>query len=182
MRTATVMSARHPETEIAPYLRGELSAGERARVAAHIAGCARCRADAEAFAAVLKTLASDVAQIAEPDWSAYRAELHRKIAARRDHPQTSRSGWWSPRIAWVSMATAGVAVAAVVLILTFSPRLQIGAPPVDQLAMEDAIGVTDIGLLRDYPVVEHLDLLENYDVIEHLDELTPTDTTNEKRS
>ncbi len=33
--------------------------------------------------------------------------------------------------------------------------------------------VTEIGLLRNYPVVEHLDLLENYDVIERLDELTP---------
>jgi anti-sigma factor RsiW len=176
------MRERHPETEIAPYLRGELSGDERERVAAHLAGCARCHDDAGAFAAVLKTLALDVAQIAEPDWSVYRAELHRKIAARRYRPQTSRAGWWSPRIAWASMATAGAAVAALVLILTLSPRSQLGAPPVDQLAMEDAIGVTDIGLLRDYPVVEHLDLLENYDVIEHLDEFTPTDTTNEKRS
>lgn len=176
------MLERHPETEIAPYLSGELSADERERVAAHLAGCARCRDDADAFAAALKALASDVAQIAEPDWSAYRAELHRKIAARRDRPQTLRARWWSPRIAWASMATAGAAVAAIVLILTLSPRSQIGAPPVDQLAMEDAIGVTDIGLLRDYPVVEHLDLLENYDVIEHLDEFTSTDTTNEKRS
>jgi len=176
------MSERHPETEIAPYLRGDLSAGERERVAAHIAGCARCRDDADAFAAALKTLACEVAQIAEPDWSAYRAELHRKIAARRDRPQTSRTGWWSPRIAWASMATAGAAVAALVLILTLSPRTRVGAPPVEQLAMADAIGGADIGLLRDYPVVEHLDLLENYDVIEHLDEFTPTDTTNEKRS
>ncbi len=176
------MLERHPETEIAPYLRGELGADERERVAAHLAGCARCRDDADAFAAALKTIAIDVAQIAEPDWSVYRAELHRKIAARRDRPQTLRARWWSPRIAWASMATAGAAVAAIVLILTLSPRSQIGAPPVDQLAMEDAIGVTDIGLLRDYPVVEHLDLLENYDVIEHLDEFTSTDTTNEKRS
>ncbi|MFZ1890346.1 MAG: zf-HC2 domain-containing protein [Candidatus Binataceae bacterium] len=176
------MTERHPETEIAPYLRGELSAAERERVAAHLAGCARCRDDAEAFAAALKMLATDVAQIAEPDWSAYRAELHRKIAARRDRPQTSSARWWSPRVAWASMATAGAAVAAIVLVLTLSPRTQVGAPPVEQLAMADAMGTADIGLLRDYPVVEHLDLLENYDVIEHLDEFTPTDTTNEKRS
>ncbi|MGH7781313.1 MAG: anti-sigma factor family protein [Candidatus Binataceae bacterium] len=178
------MSERHPQIEIAPYLRGDLSAGERERVAAHLAGCAGCRADADAFAAVLKSLASDVAQIPEPDWSVYRAELHRKIAARRNHPQTARARWWpwSPRLAWVSMATAGAAVAAIVLILTLSPRSQFGAPPVGLLAMEDAMGGADVGLLRAYPVVEHLDLLENYDVIEHLDEFTPADTTNEKRS
>lgn len=177
------MSERHPETEIAPYLRGGLSADEHDRVASHLARCARCRDDADAFTAALNTLASDVAQIAEPDWSVYRAELHRKIAARRDRPQTARVRWWSPpRIAWASMATASAAVAAIVLVLTLGPRSQIGAPPVEQLAMEDAMRTADIGLLRDYPVVEHLDLLENYDVIEHLDEFTPTDTTNEKRS
>jgi anti-sigma factor RsiW len=173
---------RHLESEIAPYLRGELSAAKRARVAAHLAGCARCRAEADAFAGALKSLASEVARLREPDWSAYRAELHRKIAARRDRPQSSRARWRQPRLAWASMATAGAAVAALVLFLTFSPRPQPGAPPVEQLAMEDAMGGADIGLLRNYPVVEHLDLLENYDVIEHLDEVTPTDATNENRS
>ncbi|MHB8384735.1 MAG: anti-sigma factor family protein [Candidatus Binataceae bacterium] len=176
------MRERHPETEIAPFLRGDLNPGDRARVAAHLAGCARCRADADAFAAVLKTIASDVAQIAEPDWSVYRAELHRKIAARRDRPQSSRRLSWSPRFVWASMAAAGAAVAATVLILTLSPGQQAATPPVEQLAMVDAMDGADVGLLRDYPVVEHLDLLENYDVIEHLDEFTPTDTTNEKRS
>ncbi len=39
--------------------------------------------------------------------------------------------------------------------------------------MEDVMSHTDVGLLRDYPVVERLDMLENYDVIEHLDELSP---------
>jgi hypothetical protein len=45
----------------------------------------------------------------------------------------------------------------------------------DQLAFEDVISRTDVGLLRDYPMVERLDMLENdsYEVIEHLDELTP---------
>ena len=32
---------------------------------------------------------------------------------------------------------------------------------------------TDLGLIRNYPVVEHLDLLEDLDVIEHLDEVAP---------
>ncbi len=176
------MRERHLETEIAPYLRGDLSASERVRVAGHLAGCARCRADADAFAAVLKTLAIDAARIPEPDWSAYRAELHRKIAARRDHLESSRARWRSPRLAWASMATAGAAVAAIVLVLMLSRPPQPGVPAVEQLAMEDAMGGADVGLLRNYPVVEHLDLLENYDVIEHLDEVTPADTANENRS
>jgi hypothetical protein len=46
---------------------------------------------------------------------------------------------------------------------------------VDQLAVNDVISRTDVGLLRNYPMVERLDLLENdnYEVIEHLDELVP---------
>jgi hypothetical protein len=40
---------------------------------------------------------------------------------------------------------------------------------------ENGIFDAGIGLLRDYPVVSHLDLLENYDVIEHLNELPEMD-------
>ena len=174
----------HLQSELAPYLRGDLSAAERECVARHLEGCARCRADADAFAAMLKTVALESAAFPEPDWSDYRAELYRKIAARRAATHTPvHARWWSPRLAWTSIAAAGAAVGAIVLVLTLGPRPEPGgAPPVEQLAMEDAIGAADVGLLRDYPVVEHLDLLENYDVIEHLDELTPADTINEKRS
>ncbi len=55
------------------------------------------------------------------------------------------------------------------LALSTGPR----PPGVDQLEVEGALADADIGLLREYPVVEHLDLLENYDVIENLDQLTP---------
>ncbi|HUY28362.1 MAG TPA: zf-HC2 domain-containing protein [Candidatus Binataceae bacterium] len=178
------MRYTHPRTELAPYLRGDLSAAERERVARHLEGCARCRADADAYAAVLKAIAFESAAISEPDWTDYRAEIHRKIAARRAPVSPERARWkLSPRLAWTSIAAAGAAVAAIVLLLMLGPRPEPGgAPPVEQLAMEDAIGAADVGLLRDYPVVEHLDLLENYDVIEHLDEFAPADTTNEKRS
>ena len=52
---------------------------------------------------------------------------------------------------------------------------------VDQLAMEQQAEPVDVGLLRDYPVVEQLDLLENYDVIEHLDQL-PAEHHHDTRS
>jgi hypothetical protein len=53
---------------------------------------------------------------------------------------------------------------------------------VDILAMEQSAEPVDVGLLRDYPVVEKLDLLEDYDVIEHLDEMPPADHHDDKRS
>ena len=175
------MREKHPQTEIAPYLRGDLSAAERDRLASHLARCDRCRADADAYAAVLKTIAADAARIPAPDWRAYRAELHRKLAARRNLVPGVPSRSWNQRLRWASIGTA-VAAAAVLLFLTILPHPQPGAPSVDQMAMEDAMGGADIGLLRNYPVVEHLDLLENYDVIEHLDEVAPTDTSDENPS
>jgi hypothetical protein len=58
-------------------------------------------------------------------------------------------------------------------------------PPVDQLAelapdespdvtIDQPVDSADIGLLRDYPVVEKLDMFEDYDVIEHLDKIAPS--------
>ena len=52
----------------------------------------------------------------------------------------------------------------------------------DQLAMEQQMSAADVGLLRNYGVVEKLDLLENYDVIEHLDELPSSDNNHDTRS
>ena len=52
------------------------------------------------------------------------------------------------------------------------------APGVDQLELQQELSSTDVGLLANYHVVEHLDLLENYDVIEHLDELGPGNRQN----
>ena len=48
--------------------------------------------------------------------------------------------------------------------------------------MEQPAEAVDVGLLRNYPVVEQLDLLENYDVIEHLDELPAAEHDHDKRS
>ena len=53
------------------------------------------------------------------------------------------------------------------------PRNQYTIPSEEQVAFEQPAGVVDVGLLRNYAVVERLDLLENYDVIEHLDQLKP---------
>lgn len=158
----------HPQTALLPYLRDELDADERTRVADHLQGCAECRESAESLAALSAELARQMERMPVPEWTAYRAQLHRKLAARE---QTAERRWWHPGLAWGALATAGVAVAALILVLTI--RSGPGTPSVEQLAMENEMAGADIGLLRNYPVVEHLELLEDYDVIEHLDELPP---------
>lgn len=176
------MFDRHPKTALAAYLHGDLAPAERERVRAHLVRCDRCRIDAAADAATLKALAQDAAEIREPDWCAYRAEVYRKIAARRIAARSARRPSWSPRIRWASTAAAGAIAAAIVFFLFIVRQPHPGVPPVDQLAMEDAMGSAEVGMFRNYPMVEHLDLLENYDVIEHLDEISPADTANENRS
>jgi anti-sigma factor RsiW len=158
----------HPQSALLPYLRDELDADERTRVADHLQGCAECRQSADSLAALSAELARRMERMPVPEWTAYRAQLHRKLAARE---QTAERRWWHPGLAWGSLATAGVAVAALMLVLTI--RSGPGTPSVEQLAMENEMASADIGLLRNYPVVEHLELLEDYDVIEHLDELPP---------
>ncbi|MGA6974357.1 MAG: anti-sigma factor [Candidatus Binatus sp.] len=180
------MAEIHPETELIPYLRGELSADERARVGAHLEGCAQCRASAEASSAILTSLARVVDEVRDPDWTAYRAELTRKLRARQVGNASLRGRWRSrradlrlPVFGWPSMALGTAAVAVLAIALVFHRGA--GMPPVpgvDQLELQQELGSADVGLLANYHVVEHLDLLENYDVIEHLDELGPGNSPN----
>ena len=180
------MAGIHPETEIVPYLRGELSADERARVGAHLEGCAQCRQSAEASSAILSNLAQVVEGVRDPDWTEYRGELKRKLRARqassttmRGRLQRMREDLRLPTFGWPSMATAAAAVA--VLAIAIVTHRGAGSPPapgVDQLELQQELSSTDVGLLANYHVVEHLELLENYDVIEHLDELGPGNPQN----
>lgn len=167
--------SHHPQTALIPYLRGELGEPQRERVARHLEGCARCREAADSSATVMRELARETANLVEPEWTVYRAELRRKLAARERAPR--RDPWWRPAragssLGWPSLAAAGVAVAALALVIAMRSG-GVAPPPVAEMAMEDAMSGADLGLLRNYPVVEHLELLENYDVIEHLDEIAP---------
>jgi putative zinc finger protein len=162
--------AKHPVTALIPYLRQELAAGERAFVALHLEQCAECRDLMNSLAEVSADLARLVEQIPAPDPSIYRAQLARKLAARQVAQARS---WWGLRFAWISFATVGAA--AIALILMLSLHRQPFTPSVEEFATENGIFDAGLGLLRDYPVVSHLDLLENYDVIEHLDELSAMD-------
>src|SRR5277367_123434 len=87
------MATIHPETEIIPNLRGELSADERARVGAHLEGCAQCRQTADASSAILSNLARAVDEVRDPDWTEYRAELTRKLRAKQAGSASIRGRW-----------------------------------------------------------------------------------------
>jgi anti-sigma factor RsiW len=180
------MAATHPENELIPYLRGELSADERARVGAHLEGCAQCRESADAAAAILSNLARVVDDVGEPDWTEYRAGLKRKLRASQAESASVRGRWrWRredlrlPVFGWPSMAVgvAAVAVLAIAIVMHRGAGSS-NAPGVDQLELQQELSSADVGLFANYHVVEHLDLLENYDVIEHLDELGPGDRQN----
>jgi anti-sigma factor RsiW len=161
------MWSRHPELDLLLYLRGELGTKQGERMRVHLEGCTRCREALASAEAVTQELARRLDQIQEPDWADYQNQLRRKLNARRGE----RVPRWRPGLAWASLATAAVATTAIVLAFALAPGSR--PPAVDQLEVEGALADADIGLLRDYPVVEHLDLLENYDLIENLDQLTP---------
>jgi anti-sigma factor RsiW len=174
------MAPTHPETELTPFARGELSAVERARVEHHLDDCAQCRDELSTLAATMQQVSSRLEELPAPEWSAYRRELRLRLASRKE----ARARWRRPALLWPSLATAGVGIAALILALTMRPAPpHPGAPgSVDILAMEQPAEPVDVGLLRDYPVVENLDLLEDYDVIEHLDEMPQSDHHDDKRS
>ncbi len=181
------MAGIHPDTELIPYLRGELSADERAQVGAHLEGCAQCRESAEASSAILSNLARVVDEVRDPDWAEYRAGLKRKLRASEASSGSVRKRWRLRREdlrlpvfgGWPSMAIGAAAVAVLAIaIVTHRGSGSPAAPGVDQLELQQDLSSTDVGLLANYHVVENLDLLENYDVIEHLDELGPGNPQN----
>ena len=79
------------------------------------------------------------------------------------------------------LTISAVAVLALAIVTHRGAR-SVPAPGVDQLELQQELSSTDVGLLANYHVVEHLDLFENYDVIEHLDELGPGDRQNHETS
>ena len=172
------MSATHPEIDLVPFFRGELNAAERDRVQHHLDECGQCRDSMSALATTLQRVSGRLEELPTPEWSAYRRELRLKLASRIE----ARSRWWQPRVRWASLATAGVGIAALILTLSMGHSLRGPIPGVDQLAMEQPAESVDVGLLRNYGVVEKLDLLEDYDVIEHLDELPSADHNYDTRS
>jgi anti-sigma factor RsiW len=158
------MTDAHVDELLVDHLRGDLEGPERARVDAHLAACAECRASREGFARIVAALA-DTAPPAPPiHWGAYRAELRERIeraGAGRD-----------ARRAWLARPVPALVAAALVaaLVVAGQPGLRgPGAP--DPLALDNTILASRLDMIARLDVVQDLDLLEDFNVINELDEL-----------
>lgn len=152
----------HPEAELIPYLRNELSAADRDRVAAHVAACPECRRATEESRAVLAAL---TARKGPPpmDWARYQADLRARLAERRRRP------WWARPLP--TLAGAAAVATAVLLGIQGLEHVTRDRRQVEVAALEEAALGAQLPLLREYPVVERLDMLEDLDVIRQLDRL-----------
>ncbi|HET7343691.1 MAG TPA: zf-HC2 domain-containing protein [Methylomirabilota bacterium] len=146
----------HPETELIALVRDELAPAERARVAAHLEGCAECRRAAEESRALLQALAASAPPPPAVDWGRYQADLRARVGARR--------AWWRQPVP--TMLAAGVATALVVFAVHGLQRT-----PSEVVTLEETMLGARLPMLQQYQVVERLDMLEDLDAIRQLDRL-----------
>lgn len=162
------MRRTHPQTELIPYLRGELPPPDRERVAAHLEACAECRQAVGAFRGLLEDLERAVPPPPAVDWRRYRAELRAKLAQRLWRPGVRR--WWWVRPLPLALATG---LAGVLLLLVVQSGFRQAKFNGDLTPYEEAVIGSRFDLLQHYAVLERLDLLEDLDVIQQLDRLSP---------
>jgi anti-sigma factor RsiW len=155
----------HPERDLVPFLRGELGADERGRVARHLEGCRECRETVDDVRRILEDLQRAVPAPPEIHWGRYRAELNERLAARRG-ARAARRRW----LVWPLPLAASAALAAALLTVTLGPVGR-GARPVEPPSLEETVIGNRLDLLENLRVLERLDLLENIDVIHSLDRL-----------
>ena len=160
------MAARHPETELVPFLRGDLLPREHERVARHLAGCRDCRETAETMREVFDDLTRSIPAPPQVHWARYRAELRAKLDAREVR-RAHAPRWWRPVPLGVSAVLAGV-----LLLLAVPSLFRPGTPPADLASVEEAVIGGRLPIVQNYALLERLDLLEDLDVIGQLDRLS----------
>jgi len=103
------------------YLDGTLFAAEQARVSTHLAGCERCRTEADAVQALLaetRELPRSVLPTREL-WSGIEARLGGSAERRHDAPATSRR---LPALAFQAAAAIGLILLGAMLATTWQHR------------------------------------------------------------
>jgi hypothetical protein len=168
----THSSAPHPLDRLLPYRRGELAAAERAAVAAHLEGCAECRAALADFAAIASRLEHAPDPTPPVHWGAFRAELREALDRRTGRRRPAR-GWSLGGLP----AALAAGLAALVLYLGVPGQNPVpnGRGPLGEgTAVDNAALASRLDLISDLDVVQRLDLLEDFDVIGRLDRLEPT--------
>ncbi len=138
----------HPTTDLIAYLQGELGAAKRERLEAHLASCADCRRERDAFAAILTALRASAPSPSEIQWGRWRAEVRGRLAARR-----GRQRWWRRPVP-VALS-AGLAGAVLVVAWLGGERL---APHPDVASLEEVVGEgLELEPLEDLDVIQQLD-------------------------
>ncbi len=149
------------EDELTAYVDGELSVVEAARVRAHLASCADCRATETLLRRTLTELATLPAF--EPSAGLRRRVLSEVEALPRPWPERLRA-WFRPT---VLAPVAGVALAGAVAVVAVG-RLRRRNASVERRAPSSR-SPRHYELLTDYEVVGLSP--EDLEVVEHLDQL-----------
>ncbi len=168
------MESKHPETELIPYLRGELASPERERLAGHLERCPDCRRAVEAFRELLDTLGRSRPAAPEVHWGRYRAELRAKLEGRLGRERGDRLGARGRRWRRLVPATVAAGVAGAALFLALHGGLRQTGVGDDLTAFEETLIGSRLDLLQQYALLERLDLLEDLDEIRQLDQLSST--------
>ena len=163
-----MLSWQHPEAKLIAYVKGELTERDHRRVGDHLATCPECTRTVEDFRWILDDLASSVPPPPQIHWGAYRAELRKKLEARR---QPSWGWQWLRRPLPMALSAA---VAGALLIFAFQSGSYRPAATADLAFLEESAVANRLDLLRQYSMLERLDLWEDLDVVRQLDQIPPT--------
>lgn len=153
---------RHPETELIALVRGELVGPAHDRVAHHLESCPACRTARDDMRRALEALRASAPEAPALHGPRYRAELRRKLEARRE--RAAARAWWR----WPVPLALSAGLTGMLLFLAMHG----GFPPAKRAevaASQEAAIARRLDLLRNYRLVERLDLLEDFDILRSLD-------------
>lgn len=152
-------------SELAAFLDDELPAEARARVEAHLGGCAGCRAELEGLWRALEAV--DHLPATQPGQG---FEAAFELALARERGSALRRLWtWLARP--VPALALGGAAAGLLLLAGLLWLRPTGMPPGAGTAPWDELAVVEqLDLYADLEAVEQLDLLEDLEAIESLED------------
>ena len=140
------------------YRDGELSAGTRRSIDAHLQGCERCSRELEALNRLHSALTLDVADPPEAVWTAFWPQVRDRIATPGVRPEPVRRSLWGParpRLGFAPALAAG-ALAVLAVVAPWAPRHDSSAPPSPTGGLEPA-GVQSASLDPDQLVIQSIE-------------------------
>ena len=148
------------------YRDGELPSGDRARVEAHLRGCARCSQELAALDRLHRALTVDVVAPPEGVWTAFWPQVRDRIATEVGRSEPVRRSLWGPGLARPrlgfapALAAGALAVLAVVAPWQRAPH-ELSAPVALPGGVEPASlqtgGVQTAGLDQDQVVIQSIE-------------------------